>query len=164
MIFVAVGSNLPHPEFGDPLDVCVAAIAAIEAGECQVLARSRWYRSAPVPASAQPNFINGVISIKTALTPAALLAYLHEIEARFDRERSVPNAARTLDLDLIAFDDRVNDAPVAPILPHPRMADRAFVLLPLKELAPAWTHPVLNQSIDALIAALPDDQACVPVA
>lgn len=163
MIFVAIGSNLPHPAFGHALDVCEAAIDAIEAGDCRVLARSRWYRSAPVPASAQPDFINGMISIQTAFTPAALLAYLHEIEARFDRKRSVPNAARTLDLDLIAFDDRVNDAPGGPILPHPRMAGRAFVLLPLKEIAPAWKHPVLNQDIGALIAALPDDQTCVPV-
>lgn len=163
MIFIAIGSNLPHPEFGPPVDVCNAAIDAIETGGCRILAKSRWYRSAPVPASDQPDFVNGVVSIQTALEPAALLSSLHAIESRFDRVRSVPNAARTLDLDLIAYGDMVNDGPESPILPHPRMAGRGFVLLPLRDVAPAWKHPVLGDTLAAFIAALPDDQICCPI-
>ena len=164
MIFIAIGSNLPHPEFGPPVEVCNAAIGAIEASGCQLQARSRWFRSAPVPASDQPDFVNGVISVQTALEPGALLTCLHGIEARFDRVRSTPNAARTLDLDLLAYDDMVNNGPDAPLLPHPRMARRAFVLLPLRDVAPAWKHPVLGETLAALIAALPDDQECTPIA
>ncbi|MFT7571827.1 MAG: 2-amino-4-hydroxy-6-hydroxymethyldihydropteridine diphosphokinase [Paracoccaceae bacterium] len=163
MIFIAIGSNLPHPEFGPPVDVCNAAIDAIEAGGCRILAKSRWYRSTPVPASNQPDFVNGVVSVQTGLEPAALLSSLHAIEARFDRVRSVPNAARTLDLDLIAYGDMVNDGQEAPFLPHPRMAGRGFVLLPLRDVAPAWKHPVLGDTLATLIAALPGDQICTPI-
>lgn len=163
MIFIAIGSNLPHPEFGAPLDVCNAAIDAIGAGGCTVLARSRWFRSAPVPISDQPEFVNGVISVRTLLKPLELLQKLHEIEARFDRQRSVSNAARTLDLDLLAFNDVVNDGPDNPLLPHPRMAGRAFVLLPLRDIAPGWRHPVLGMSVEALIGGLADDQTCTPI-
>lgn len=163
MILIAIGSNLPHAEYGSPAEVCAAAIDAIEAHGCRVLARSRWYRSAPVPAADQPDFVNGVISVQTALEPGALLDRLHGIEAGFDRVRSVPNAARTLDLDLIAYDDMVNDGPAAPLLPHPGMAGRAFVLLPLRDVAPAWIHPVLGDTLAALIAALPGDQICTPI-
>ena len=164
MIFIAIGSNLPHPEFGPPVDVCNAAIDAVEASGCGLQARSRWFRSAPVPASDQPDFVNGVISVQTALEPGALLSCLHGIEARFDRVRSAPDAARTLDLDLLAYGDMVNNGPDAPLLPHPRMARRAFVLLPLRDVAPDWKHPVLWATLAALIAALPDDQKCTPIA
>ena len=163
MILIAIGSNLPHPDYGPPVEVCNAAIDAIEAHGCEVLARSRWFRSTPVPASDQPDFINGVISVQTALEPLDLLSCLHRIEARFDRTRTVPNAARTLDLDLLAYDNMVNDGPDAPLLPHPRMVGRGFVLLPLREVAPMWTHPVLGDTLAALIAALPDDQICTPI-
>jgi 2-amino-4-hydroxy-6-hydroxymethyldihydropteridine diphosphokinase len=111
MIVIAIGSNLPHPAFGAPIDVCNAAIHAIEDSGCEVMERSRWFHSAPVPASDQPDFVNGVVSVRTALAPDALLTCLHRIEDRFDRLRSVPNAARTLDLDLIAYHNMVTSAP-----------------------------------------------------
>ncbi|CAN0426211.1 unnamed protein product [Discosporangium mesarthrocarpum] len=163
MIVIAIGSNLPHPGFGPPVEVCNAAIDAIAAGGCTVMARSRWFRSAPVPAADQPDFVNGVISVQTALNPLELLKEMHGIEARFDRKRSVPNAARTLDLDLIAYNGVVNEGTEAPLLPHPRLAGRAFVLLPLHDIAPEWRHPVLGTSLAALIEALPDDQSCAPM-
>lgn len=163
MIFVAIGSNLPHPDVGPSQAVCEAALAAIEDGPCRILQRSRWYRSAAVPKSDQPDYINGVISMETDMAPGELLVFLHRIEARFDRERSVINAARTLDLDLLTFEDIVNKGPVSPILPHPRMTERAFVLLPLAEIVPDWVHPVTGAAISALIAGLPDDQYCIPV-
>lgn len=162
MIFIAIGSNLPHPVYGPPVEICNAAISAIEAAGCRILTRSRWFRSAPVPASDQPDFINGVVSVQTALEPAALLECLHVIEARFDRVRSMPNSPRTLDLDLIAYGDMVNAGPDSPLLPHPRMTRRAFVLLPLQDIEPAWKHPVLGDTLAVMIAALPDDQICTP--
>jgi len=164
MILVAVGSNLSHPDFGPPLAVCEAALAAIGDKNCRITGKSRWFRSAPVPKSDQPDFINGVISVETSMAPAEFLVFLHRIEARFDRERSVPNAARTLDLDLLAYGEIVNKGPVSPILPHPRMTGRAFVLLPLADIAPDWRHPVTGEPISTLIAALPGDQDCVPLA
>lgn len=163
MILVAIGSNLPHPEFGSPLAICDAAVSAIENGRCSVLKQSRWFRSKAVPASDQPDFINGVVSVETAMAPAEFMIFLHGIEERFDRRRSVSNAARTLDIDLLTFDKIVNKGPVSPVLPHPRMSGRAFVLLPLRDIAPDWTHPDSGDALSVLIAALPADQYCVPI-
>jgi 2-amino-4-hydroxy-6-hydroxymethyldihydropteridine diphosphokinase len=87
------------------------------------------------------------------LSPAALLTLLHEVEASFGRKRAEPNAPRTLDLDILDYEGRVEQGP--PVLPHPRMAGRAFVLLPLRDVAPDWRHPVSGQSISDLISALP---------
>ena len=78
---------------------------------------------------------------------------LHETETAFGRTRSVKNAPRTLDLDLIDYDGRVEEGP--PVLPHPRLSDRAFVLVPLADVAPGWRHPTLNLTVEQLIAALP---------
>lgn len=163
MILIAIGSNLPHPDFGDPIDVCQAALEAVSRAECPVVGRSRWFYSAPVPASDQPDYVNGVIVVKTDLSPAELLKKMHEIEAEFGRHRSVPNAARVLDLDLIAYDDIVANGEIPPILPHPRMSERAFVLLPLLDVAPGWIHPVSGHSAAALVAALSDQQVCAPI-
>ena len=96
------------------------------------------------------------------MAPAEFLIFLHRIEAQFDRQRSVPNAARILDLDLLTFGDILNNGPVSPILPHPRMTERAFVLLPLRDIAPNWAHPVSGRALSNLIAELPADQYCVP--
>lgn len=154
MIFIGIGSNLPSPA-GPPRATAEAAAAALTRAGLRVRRRSRWYESPPVPPSDQPWYINGVVEIETDLEPAALLAVLHRIEAEFGRTRTVPNAARPLDLDLIAYDDRVLDGADGVIVPHPRMHERAFVLLPLAELAPDWRHPRTGEAISALIAALP---------
>lgn len=160
MIVVAIGSNLPFPSVGGPRSVCKSALADIAAAGVAVVRRSSWYRTAPVPASDQPDFINGVAAVETGLSPPAFLALLHEIEDRYGRARSVANAARTLDLDLIAWNDVVREGPEPPILPHPRMAQRAFVLQPLAEIAPGWRHPVSGETVEALIEALPAGQRC----
>ena len=123
---------------------------------------SPWYRTAPVPASDQPWYVNAVAEVASDLPADALLAQLHAVEAAFGRARTVPNAARPIDLDLLDFQGEV--APGGPgraTLPHPRMTDRAFVLLPLADLAPEWRHPVSGLSIRALIEALPADQVAV---
>jgi 2-amino-4-hydroxy-6-hydroxymethyldihydropteridine diphosphokinase len=109
-----------------------------------------------VPASDQPWYQNAVIEVVTDLGPDALLATLHEVEEAFGRVRTVANAARMIDLDLLDFRGEI--APGGPgraTLPHPRLADRGFVLKPLADLAPEWRHPVTGQPIQALLAALP---------
>jgi 2-amino-4-hydroxy-6-hydroxymethyldihydropteridine diphosphokinase len=116
--------------------------------------RSRWFSSAPVPDSDQPRYINGILRLDGKADPASLLAALQTIEVAAGRVRSIQNAARTLDLDIVAMDDLVRDAP-DPMLPHPRAHLRAFVLLPLRDVAPFWVHPVLGRDVGQLLAALP---------
>jgi 2-amino-4-hydroxy-6-hydroxymethyldihydropteridine diphosphokinase len=127
----------------------VAGLAYVEG--CTV---SRWYSTAPVPPGPQPRYINGVVRCAGAVEPERLLADLHALERAAGRVRGAPNAARTLDLDIIDMHAIVRAAP-DPILPHPRAHERAFVLYPLRDVAPDWVHPRLRLSIAALIAALP---------
>lgn len=127
-----------------------------EAG-VSVLARSAWYRSAPVPPSAQPWFVNAVALVGTDLGPEPLLELLHGVEARLGRTRTAVNEPRAIDLDLLAHGDAVLSGPRV-VLPHPRLHLRAFVLLPLREVAPHWRHPVTGEDVDSLIAALPAGQ------
>jgi len=112
--------------------------------------------------SDQPWFVNGVVAVETFLPPAELLALLHDVEAEFGRTRNIRNEARILDLDLLAYDDCVMNEPDGPILPHPRLHERAFVLLPLADVDPDWRHPVTGAAIADLIAALPADQQAEP--
>lgn len=162
MILVGLGANLPSLA-GPPLATCEAALAVLRANGVAVAARSAWYATAPVPASDQPWFVNGVVRVRTALMPAELLDLLHRIELAFGRHRTVPNAARPLDLDLLAYGRRV-DPRGRPVLPHPRMANRAFVLYPLRDVAPAWRHPATGVAVATLIARLPDDGGVVRLA
>jgi 2-amino-4-hydroxy-6-hydroxymethyldihydropteridine diphosphokinase len=164
-VFIAIGSNLATPS-GPPRATCEAALAALADEGVVVRRRSRWYESAPEPPSDQPWYVNGVAEVETELSPAALLAALHRIEAAFGRPspgERVRNAARGLDLDLLCYDGWVENSPGGPVLPHPRMTARAFVLLPLRELAPDWRHPVTGQGIEALIAALPAGSVARPI-
>lgn len=162
MIYLGLGANLPS-EAGGPLATLEAALVDLQRHNILIVARSRWYRTTPVPPSDQPCFINGVVAVRTPLSPSHLLETLHKVEAHFGRRRGVRNAARTLDLDILDYDGRVEEAPSL-ILPHPRMHERAFVLLPLREIAPAWRHPRLGLTVSALIAALPADQIAAPLA
>ena len=165
-IFVAIGSNLPICAGGSPLDSCERALLALSREAVTVVARSRWYRSAPVPASDQPDFVNGVARIETALAPGPLLATLHAVEDRLGRRRQARNEARVIDLDLIAY-GRLCRAPGpsgrGPVLPHPRLGERAFVLLPLGEVAPGWRHPRSGRTVSRMVAALPPGQRCAPL-
>lgn len=165
MILVAIGSNLPGAGFDTPRAVCLAALEALDRDpDINVVARSRLFESAPVPLSDQPWYANGAVLVETALPPVALLARLHEIEARFGRVRQVRNEARVLDLDLLAYHDVLNDrADEPPLLPHPRLRERAFVLRPLLDIARGWRHPGDGRDIPALLAALPPGQALHPI-
>lgn len=134
--FVALGANL-----GDPAATVEAAIAALgELPEVRLGAVSSLYRTAPVGLRHQPDFINAVVELFTVLPAPTLLERLFTIEARFGRERSAPNAPRTLDLDLLLHGDATSDD-VFCTLPHPRMHERAFVLAPLAEIAPDLVLP-----------------------
>ena len=163
MILIGIGANLATPEFGAPPKSLEAALALIAERGVRIVASSRWYRSAPVPPSDQPWFVNGVVAVETALEPAALLEVLHEVEARFGRVRRERNEARVLDLDLLVYGARVSAAGESPVLPHPRLQERAFVLRPLSEIAPNWRHPLLGRTVASLIAELPSDAAAEPI-
>jgi 2-amino-4-hydroxy-6-hydroxymethyldihydropteridine diphosphokinase len=133
-----------------------AALLALGEAGLPVLARSAWYETAPVPVSDQPWYVNGVAWVDSALGPAAVLERLHEIEAAFGRVRSTANAPRVLDLDLLAHGDLVSST--WPLLPHPRLHERAFVLHPLADVAPGWRHPVSGQDIATMLGAVGPDQ------
>lgn len=155
MILVALGANLPS-RFGPPRATLEAALARLPEVGLAVAARSPWYLTAPVPASDQPDYVNGVAAVETGLDAAATLAALHAVEAEFGRVRTVANAPRAIDLDLIAYHGEVSAE--APVLPHPRMHQRAFVLYPLADVAPGWVHPVSGRGVAELIADLPPGQ------
>lgn len=134
--YVGLGANL-----GDPaaqLDAALAALAKLE--RTRVVRVSSYYRSAPVGSPAQPDFVNAVAELDTALPPRELMRELLDIESRFGRTREFPNAPRTLDLDLLLHGASIIDEPGLEV-PHPRMHERAFVLAPLLEIAPRAVIP-----------------------
>jgi len=152
-IYVALGANLPSANYGAPRATLEAALEAVANEGVRTLKRSSWWQSAAQPVSEQPDFINGVIEIETGLAPAALLERLHRVEGSFGRLRQNRWEARVLDLDLIDYRGlSMSGEGGGPVLPHPRMQDRLFVLLPLREIAPDWRHPVSGALIDTLIA------------
>ncbi len=163
MIVVGLGANLPSARHGVPRAACEAALDALRAAGLGVERRSRWYRSAPVPPSDQPWYVNGVAEIVTGLAASELLAVLHRTERGMGRERRARNEARVIDLDLLIYGDRQSGPGETPVLPHPRLADRAFVLLPLAELAPRWCHPGSGRSVAEMIGRLPPDQVAEPI-
>jgi 2-amino-4-hydroxy-6-hydroxymethyldihydropteridine diphosphokinase len=134
--YIALGSNLEQPE-----EQVRRAFREIDAlAQTRVTARSSLYRSAPWGYAGQPDFINAVVEIRTELSAPALLRELLRIELRHARERSFPNAPRTLDLDIALYGDAQIDEPGLRI-PHPRLHERAFVLMPLVEIAPQALVP-----------------------
>ena len=157
MILIGTGGNLDSPTFGPPRATLTAALAALEREGVSILERSSWYRSEPVPRSSQPWFVNAVVSAATGLGARELLAMLQEIETRFGRVRGKRNAARILDLDLLAYHDLIMQTPTL-ILPHPRLHERRFVLVPLAEIAADWRHPVLGLTARDLLRRLSTEQ------
>ena len=155
MILVAVGANIQATDGTPPRQSCERAVAAVAAlPGLRLVACSRWHVTRPVPAADQPDYVNGVARFAGTPDPAWLLAELHAIEAAAGRRRSVANAARPLDLDIIDLNGICRAAP-DPVLPHPRAHQRGFVLLPLLEVAPDWLHPASRQHGADLLAALP---------
>ena len=149
-IVLALGGNLAgdYPSVGALLE---AAVLALPRAGMRLVRRSGWWRSSAWPDPTAPAYLNAVALVETALPPQALMAQIHALEAAFGRRRGQPNAPRTLDLDLIAYGRSVIDAPGL-ALPHPRAAERLFVMGPLAEIAPDWTHPVLGRTAADLAA------------
>ncbi|HEV3149814.1 MAG TPA: 2-amino-4-hydroxy-6-hydroxymethyldihydropteridine diphosphokinase [Acidobacteriaceae bacterium] len=157
---IGLGANLPSAA-GAPAETIAAAIERLE-DYGRVAARSSLYRTAPVGYVDQPAFVNAAVLLETELDPLALLDALLAIERSFGRDRAAgsPKGPRTLDLDLLLYDDLVLDEP-ALTLPHPAMHERRFVLVPLAEVAAGWRHPVLNRTMAELLADLPPDEDSV---
>lgn len=172
--WVAFGANLPSTA-GEPIETLRAAVRDLEGSDVAVTAISRIYETPCFPQGAGPDYINFAAEIETCLAPEALLARLHEIEHRFGRVRKVRWAGRPVDLDLMAMADEILPdmasvqnwialppaeqsvrAPDRLILPHPRIQDRAFMLIPFADLAPDWRHPILGQTVAEMLAARPE--------
>ena len=151
--FVSLGSNI-----GDKVMSCRMGIAGLaEDPHTVVTGRSRFYRTEPVDYKDQDWFVNGVVRIRTRLDPFALLALIGAIERRAGRDRTgVRFGPRTLDMDILFFDDRIIDTPELTI-PHPRMHKRRFVLQPLCDIEPTIVHPVLLRHIRYLLDHLDDE-------
>ena len=179
---VAAGANLPS-EAGYPELTIHKALEMLEKYGHTVDLVSNYYRTPCFPVGAGPDFMNVAARIVTLSDPAALLSDLHLVEKSFGRKRIARWSARTLDLDLLAVDDTiVPDAttfvhwrdlspemqqvqgPDQLILPHPRIQDRAFVLIPLADIAPDWRHPVLRKTVAEMLKDLPrSDREAVKV-
>lgn len=178
---ICCGSNATSV-LGDPRKTVTKAMALVAALSETAPKYSDLYQTPAFPAGAGPDFVNAAMVITTFLSPEALLAQLHLIEARAGRVREKRWGQRTLDLDLIAMDglicpDRKTQdhwrtlpetaqqasAPDQLILPHPRLQDRSFVLVPLNDVAPEWVHPVLGKTVQALLAKRPQSERATVV-
>jgi 2-amino-4-hydroxy-6-hydroxymethyldihydropteridine diphosphokinase len=152
-IYIALGGNLPF-EAQSPQDTLRRCLQVLAGQGVQIRAVSDFWRSPAWPDPAKPEYINAAAEIETALEPIALLDLLLAVERQFGRVRESRWDSRTLDLDLIDYAGRIIDCERL-TLPHPRAAHRAFVLLPLQDIAPDWRDPASEQSIADLVAALP---------
>ncbi|MFT5341966.1 MAG: 2-amino-4-hydroxy-6-hydroxymethyldihydropteridine diphosphokinase [Paracoccaceae bacterium] len=172
---IALGSNLPS-SVGDSAQTLGHAILSLCEKGLTPTAISRFFRTPFFPAGGGPDFVNAAVLITTLHSPSELLAELHLIEQQFGRARKQRWGARTLDLDMLAMgptvlpnavtqrrwmdlppEAQMSQAPDRLILPHPRLQDRAFVVVPLADIAPDWVHPVLRKSVTEMCNNLPGD-------
>ena len=163
MKLVALGANLPS-RFGSPAQTLYAALKAMAQAGIWPVQISRVWKTAPVPFNeGDPWYHNAVAAVETDLSPEELLRALLRIEEDFGRIRTVRNAPRLLDLDLIAYNDDIIRNGDELIVPHPRMHQRAFVLMPMSDILEGWEHPESGRTLEELIAALPEGQDAIPM-
>lgn len=181
-ILIALGANL-HSSAGTPAQTLVKALGLLGAAGLRLRALSRFYRSPAFPAGSGPDYVNACAALASPLPPEAVLAHLHGIEAELGRSRNRRWEARGIDLDLLAVGkairpdgatearwrslplaQQMHTAPGQLILPHPRLTERAFVLIPLAEIAPRWRHPATGETVREMVARLPaaEKAALVP--
>ena len=170
---VALGANLTST-VGAPADTLINSVLAIGALGHRLRAISRFFRTPCFPAGTGPDYVNAVVLLATLQSAGELLSQLHQIESEFGRERVQRWGKRTLDLDLIAFgdavvpdsrihahwrnlahEDQIRTTPDQLILPHPRLQDRSFVLVPMADLLPGWVHPLTGQSVTQMLSVRP---------
>ncbi len=180
---IALGANLSLRESG-PKVTLQRGIDAISRHGVVIRAVSRFFETPCFPVGVGPDYVNAAALIETDKSPEELLHLLHEVEHEFGRERVQRWGMRTLDLDLVCYDDLIlpdraeyerwlalapeaqkQQAPEQLILPHPRLQDRAFVLVPMADVAPDWRHPVLGRTVTEMLADLPtaDIEAVTPL-
>jgi 2-amino-4-hydroxy-6-hydroxymethyldihydropteridine diphosphokinase len=161
-IILALGGDLAgdYPSLEALLE---AALSSFPRAGLRIVRRSGWWRSAAWPDPSQPAYLNGVAIVETALSPPDLMAAIHALESAFGRKRGAPNAPRTLDIDLVAYGRRVIERPGISV-PHPRAAERRFVMGPLAEIAPDWVHPTLGRTAADLAAAASVGRDAAPIA
>ncbi|KUF11029.1 2-amino-4-hydroxy-6-hydroxymethyldihydropteridine diphosphokinase [Pseudoponticoccus marisrubri] len=173
---IALGSNLGS-QAGDPAATLSTALVELRNRDVRLRRVSRFFRTPCFPTGAGPDYVNACAAVGAACSPARLLEILHDVEAGLGRARQVRWGSRTLDLDLLAagpqvlpdvqtqaewrelpLDAQRSATPGQLVLPHPRLQDRAFVLVPLADIAPGWVHPLLRQDVASLLAHLPAEQ------
>lgn len=177
MIYLlALGANLSSDD-ASPHTTLNNAITCLENRGLQIVKISRFYQTPAVPRGSGPDFVNAAIMVRAELPAPEILIILHEVENKLGRIRTTRWAPRIIDIDLVAADNLVTpdiatvtrwinldperqltESPTQLILPHPRLQDRTFVLLPLGDISPDWVHPILQKTIKQLLADLPSDQ------
>ncbi|MFZ4640626.1 MAG: 2-amino-4-hydroxy-6-hydroxymethyldihydropteridine diphosphokinase [Nodosilinea sp.] len=149
LVALALGSNI-----GDSRATLEAALLRLgNTPGVDLVSRSSWYKTAPIGGPEQPDYVNACAVLKVGISPQQFLLKLLAIEQEFGRVRTVRWGSRTLDLDILLYADIIMDTPDLKI-PHPRMVERAFVLVPLVEIAPAWIEPVSGETIAQLVQKL----------
>ena len=173
IFLIALGSNMSLGK-AQPKEIIRNAITELIKFDMNLISLSRLYETPAFPEGSGPNFINSAVKVEAIYSPQEILQKLHEIEQKFNRQRAFRWSARTLDLDLLSLNEKVLpnrkifqqwfDLPISEqkkkipnelVLPHPRMQDRAFVLFPLLDIEPKWTHPVLKKTVLQLYKELP---------
>ena len=172
---IAMGANLPSAT-GTAVETLRKSLELILSESLQVTRISKWFNTPAFPTGSGPDFVNAAVMVKTHLSPEGVLAALHSIEAALGRTRENRWEPRLCDLDLIAYDDIIvpdletflfwknldlskqqTETPDQLVLPHPRLQDRSFVLVPLNDIAPDWCHPVSGITVSDMLATLPPE-------
>jgi 2-amino-4-hydroxy-6-hydroxymethyldihydropteridine diphosphokinase len=151
-VFIGFGSNV-----GDRIDYCDRAVTLLSLlPHSQLMGVSLLYETEPVYDGASPGdgwFLNGVVQLETDITPKSLLSVLREIERSMGRDEDDRSGPRTIDLDILFYGERVIDEPGLTV-PHPRLHQRRFVLMPLSELDPLWVHPIRQRTVRQMLAEI----------